>query len=520
MTDTKASTAIYPLTVYDGPNGSVALFVGWIVEGILDIDKVESRLHRIVAKWPLLAGRLEKLAVRIYIRLELFSLMLTVPKKWKYNVVVPLGKIPPNHSTFKLTTTESAVPMTQYTKIPQPAVTSPLPRSLFVGPNYPIKADDWVDGDLPLMHWHLTFFRGPGTESEFTCIGLAFPHLLVDGPGFGVMLRRIENEMLDRPWDQPASLKPGINENALQVYIDEVQRDRKSGKLELKVPCPHEFPTITLGGFWFLLQFMAWLIWQSLWHKSETRFIHIPRGAIDKFVVDTNDVVDSSAESRDDLSMVDIVTAWIYKARSVTTFTLVRCPSNNISIQTVYTEEYPGTRTNLVNMDYTRMAPNLDKESYIFNCFTPVQYPVFTVAELHSMSIRDLASSIAHSKSQLSLERSIYTYELLQAASKMKIGGMFPKDTVNSDEAITISNMTQANTVKFDWSGVGGGRTVGCNKGVLVKPEGLVMSNVIVICGNTEDGHLVIQATLGAKRMQALRGGVLKLIENAGTSTK
>lgn len=55
--------AYYPLTLFDGmlhPGGVVA---GWFVEGLLDLQKVDCALSRLVTKWPMLAGRLERTGV-------------------------------------------------------------------------------------------------------------------------------------------------------------------------------------------------------------------------------------------------------------------------------------------------------------------------------------------------------------------------------------------------------------------------------------------------------------------------
>ncbi len=179
-------------------------------------------------------------------------------------------------------------------------------------PDHPIIAKDWVARDLPLLHWHLTFFKQPG--EEYTCVGLVLPHLLVDGPGCGVLLRRIKSEMLGQAWEAPPPLHAGINENPLQAYIEGVQKDMKSGKNLLKLPSPAEYPTITLGGISFLFKFLSWHIWQRVRHRSLSQLINIPMKAIQKLVDDTNKmahVIEEGGEVA--LSMVDIVTAWIYK---------------------------------------------------------------------------------------------------------------------------------------------------------------------------------------------------------------
>jgi len=50
---------IYPLTFFDDMSTESAVVMGWLVEGILDLDLISAALDRLLTKWPLLAGRLE-----------------------------------------------------------------------------------------------------------------------------------------------------------------------------------------------------------------------------------------------------------------------------------------------------------------------------------------------------------------------------------------------------------------------------------------------------------------------------
>jgi hypothetical protein len=50
---------IYPLTRLDDMSAGSAIVMGWLVEGTIDLSVISAALDRLVAKWPLLAGRLE-----------------------------------------------------------------------------------------------------------------------------------------------------------------------------------------------------------------------------------------------------------------------------------------------------------------------------------------------------------------------------------------------------------------------------------------------------------------------------
>jgi len=55
--------ANYPLTLFDGMCQDAGVVTGWFVEGLLDLKKVDNALSRLVMKWPMLAGRLERTGV-------------------------------------------------------------------------------------------------------------------------------------------------------------------------------------------------------------------------------------------------------------------------------------------------------------------------------------------------------------------------------------------------------------------------------------------------------------------------
>lgn len=55
--------ANYPLTHFDGMCQGAGVVTGWLVEGFLDLQKVDNALSRLVMKWPMLAGRLERTGV-------------------------------------------------------------------------------------------------------------------------------------------------------------------------------------------------------------------------------------------------------------------------------------------------------------------------------------------------------------------------------------------------------------------------------------------------------------------------
>ena len=56
---TSTSWALYPLTRFDSICATEEIVSGWLIEGLLDVQKLRVALDRVVSKWPMLAGRLE-----------------------------------------------------------------------------------------------------------------------------------------------------------------------------------------------------------------------------------------------------------------------------------------------------------------------------------------------------------------------------------------------------------------------------------------------------------------------------
>ena len=48
-----------PLTLFDGSYQGVGIVLGWLIEGLVDLQKVDYALSGLVTKWPLLSGRLQ-----------------------------------------------------------------------------------------------------------------------------------------------------------------------------------------------------------------------------------------------------------------------------------------------------------------------------------------------------------------------------------------------------------------------------------------------------------------------------
>lgn len=465
--------AHHPLTLFDGMFHSAGVVAGWFVEGLLDLRKVDHALSRLVTKWPMLAGRLERTG-----------------KKLGLTVRVPLGPLPPTYVSYSLTSKVSNKPITDYVKLPLPASSGVLPAHLFLNPTAPQNPHHWSDKDIPLTYWHLTYFKAQGLE--YTCIGVTFSHGLLDGMGIAAVIHALEAESLGRPWSIPPSLEPGINGNKMQSLLDKT-RDQME---EEGIPLPADYRATSVVGWWFFIMFLWWHIWQQFWHKAQRRMILMPPQVYEKLVRDSREAMKREGKTDVRLSTGDVIAAWIYK--------------------TIYSQETsPSRLVQLSNMASLRMFSDASLNHYPHNCFIPIGYPIFTIAQLKTIRLHHLAYELAKAKAGLSLGHAVHVYKLLEESTKPSRfhKSVMPYDA-RADETLVMSNMSIARVVDINWTGLGGKRTV-CRYKANLCQSSVLISNVVTITGRLHDGSTVLDVILNRRRRQLLEMELEKLIVDA-----
>ena len=238
---------------------------------------------------------------------DLPLILLSTQKKLGLRVRVPLGPLPPTHVSYSLTSRDSDKPITDYVRLPLPMSSEVLPAALFMDSTAPHNPHHWTDKDIPLTYWHLTYFKADGLE--YTCIGVTFPHGLFDGMGIAAVIHALESESLGRAWSIPPSLKPGINENKMQSFIDGTENKMQEEGTSL----PVDYRATSIIGLWFIVTFLWWHFWQKVWHKVQSRMILMPPQAYEKLVRDAREAITQEGKTDVRLSTGDVITAWAYK---------------------------------------------------------------------------------------------------------------------------------------------------------------------------------------------------------------
>ncbi|KAF8907685.1 hypothetical protein CPB84DRAFT_1725481 [Gymnopilus junonius] len=466
--------AYYPLTPFDLINDTVGHTLGWLVEGILDKEKLDSALQRLTEKWPLLAGRLERQVGSV---------------GRSYQIKVPLGSLEEGYPSYILTSKNSDAPISNFVKLPLPDMSDGLPASLFKSPTAPTDPQLWAQQDIPLTHWHLTYFRQLG--EEYTCISLTFSHAIFDGMGILSVIHALEAETQGRPWPvTPPPLIPGNNNNALQTVVDSVEEDRGApGRLN--------YHHVNIVGVWYIfITILSWYLWEGMWHKAHSRIIILPVKACEKLVLDARQAIALDGKEDVRLSTGDVLAAWLFK--------------------TVYsTDSNPARLVGLTNLMSLRNMFKLS--NYSHNCYIPLPYPIFSVAELQDISIHALAYRLSIARASACVEHAMIAYNRFRKAanfSDIKAKCVILPFDIRANENLGITNMTNGRIVNIDWTGLGGGKTIVRYKST-IRSSSAPFSNWITIAGRLGDGRIMLDVVLNTSKLKALENEVRKVCISA-----
>lgn len=450
--------------------------MGWLVEGILDLNLLAAALDRLLSKWPSLAGRFEPTAGT---------------KKTRYNLRFPIGAYPKDYKTYTLTSAVSAAPISDFFTLPLPLSSAPPPHSLFIHSSTPHSAAAWASRHHPLTCWHVTHFLHDG--QQYSCIGVTFSHGLFDGMGISYFVHALEAEMLGREWEVPLPLHEGLNVNVLQGSLDDALEKSVGGS-------GSDDTLVTYNGVtpytrWMALRFVGWHVWQKWWHGASARVIILPPKAYTALVERTRKEMEADGKSDVRLSTGDVLVAWFFK--------------------TIYSDGTPLSRTvHCSSMATIRSFFPETLRRYPHNCFLPLPYPIISVEELQSTPLHVLAHSFAAARNSLSMAHSISMYNTcLNAVKDKHIVAPLPFND-DAQETLAVSNMSIARIVDIDWTGVGGKTTL-CRYKYAVN-DGPLFTNLLTIAGRTHDGGVVLDIVLTKNRLARLEAEVQELLSTSG----
>ncbi|KAF9474074.1 hypothetical protein BDN70DRAFT_936933 [Pholiota conissans] len=462
--------ATYPLTLFDNMAAGLVIVMGWLVEGTVDVVRLEEAVDRVVDKWKMLGGRVEKIV-------------------GMYQMRVPLGAYPSGYKRYTITSQTSAKPLKNYVSLPFGLSHDPLPTALFKHSDTPRNIDDWLKSSTPLLNWHITHFPAAEGGESYSCIGVTFPHVVFDGMGVASVVHAVEAELSGNEWLAPALvLRPGLNKNPVLVELD------KSIQKRIKMIDNVECTAVGLISFWWIICFSAWSYWQSTWHQSRDRIIVMPAAAVKKLVEDARR--ESSEATGDDtiqLSRGDVIAGFLFK--------------------TIFSDKnaHQDTAYRMCSLASLRRFFDGELSDYPHNIIIPIPYKRYASSELQKTSLLDLAYQFSVARREFVIEDVLRCYDIMLEGVATKRPFLFFDPNV--DESSVLTNACIANIANINWTGTGGGRTLCRYKTSIRKPPLTNLTNIITIAGYLDNGSLVIQSSLTKVRFERLKQSIRKLLE-------
>ncbi|KAG6905654.1 hypothetical protein DXG01_001404 [Tephrocybe rancida] len=281
-----ADTIIVPLTGYDTYHDNSGVTVSYIVQSV-DDSSLRNAALRVVDKWRLMAGHIERFKDQTswYIRVPIQGSV-----SHRLGFTTRKSKVPLDSSYF----VDKADPI---------RVVLRPPGEYFRHPSVPYTLKGYCSSDAPIVSIHVTEFP------NCACIGISFPHSVVDSHGMGQFIHALDDELHDKPWNTPTFSET----NVFRGVLDDLQAaagpmiDARRSTLS---PSPRHArePSALINA----LILESRIAYEIRYRNLDTKMVYMPAHALAKLVEKTKGEAERSGFGR--ISTGDVVSAWILKA--------------------------------------------------------------------------------------------------------------------------------------------------------------------------------------------------------------
>ncbi|KAK0548728.1 hypothetical protein OC845_003441 [Tilletia horrida] len=307
-------------SVFDlsGQERQTIVIYGWLLDGRLDVDKLQASWRKLVHKWPVLSARLrnsdkvtDKMSRSIHWEYCIppatlldhvldSDMSLDRPEATRaFLVDNRQGKVEAHYPFIR----GADLPQDRPTSIKGAGVTETRPKSrskefLMWASNAPLTLSHLFKEDRALVTVKITTF------DNATAIGFSLPHVLFDGPGalepvraWAKIVNGHEDEVEPLPrfgHDFFRTLAPGG---------EEAERAAKERQIQGKKGGPEPpfgwFAFSTFDKIRFGLRFVWDLFWTRPEHTMEGREIYVPRAVVARLKADAQAVVSEICAAED-----------------------------------------------------------------------------------------------------------------------------------------------------------------------------------------------------------------------------
>ncbi|KAF6741218.1 hypothetical protein DFP72DRAFT_1025592 [Ephemerocybe angulata] len=408
----------------------------WIVEGVVDTEKIRGALDWVVSKWHMmLAGRVEQTGRNI--------LSDSYPHHM-HRVRIPLiGELPSGYESYTFSAQDSPIPLSHYTEIPIPAFSNRLYAMLFIGEDVHSKiilSSCAAANGTPIIHWNIA--RVVQLGQEYSCIGLLYSHGLFDGLGWSFIVHALVAEFAGRHWDVPLPnhpIPPGLHMNPFEALLRREDAAMDSSRSTLTSEDRASlFPT-----------YLFVHLWLTFVHGPAHCNIIIPYRVHTKWVEERLKTLGSRCKNRD----------W-RQSNYQTLHTSREFPTHRF-LQALYSNESDRQWTlGLWIQAILRSEWNGQLEAVPAQLQHWPGFPILTSLEVTTFPPHKTAYKLA--KVRLGASRfsdAAMYWKMWQEADRLRPIRVLGTTGV-TDDTWTVSNVSRARVAHVDWTAAGGGRTL------------------------------------------------------------
>lgn len=294
----RRSAMLVPLSALD-QNGvdTNGVTLGYVLKSV-DNATIEVAARRMVAKWRLLAGRVEWDP-------DLASWRIRVPTEGEVS------------DRIKFTTQKLAVPLdsaitplekTSVEVIPRPSI------KFFRCSSTPSSLKSFASSNAPIISIHVTEL------TNCVCVGVSVPHGVFDAFGIGQIIRALDAEMNGKAWAPPALSETNIMQETLKDLLDSPPL-YTAEPIALSRVRENHVGINTKN----ILRFVIGIAYEYLWKQIEVKAVYLGEKVVEDMVRKVKDDVESGSGW---VSTGDALLAWFLKVcdmpRSASCETLIK----------------------------------------------------------------------------------------------------------------------------------------------------------------------------------------------------
>ncbi|KAK4700860.1 hypothetical protein P7C70_g5384, partial [Phenoliferia sp. Uapishka_3] len=334
---------LYPLSPSDRVgveqiSSTLAFIIDRSANGTSDVGnvtlRVDQAMRRVVEKWRMLSGNSSSSSQLWAIR-------------------VPDDEVlPESYITHAFTTSisDNAYSIPELTPSTAVSFNRP-PVALFRSPLTPVNNVASAKKQAPLLAVHITTLS---KHPDIIFLGIALPHTLTDGTGFGMIVNALDCELRGDEWKVPPLPNEG-DPNPFVLVVGEAVKAHGSESETMEQLAARFWRDFEVDSWWGRIRYIAGLFWERYWHRAESRNVFLGEEVVRRLVEPVKREVRDITGGEEYVSTGDVLLSWVLKsAYAGDTSEKILGHSSVFNLRSVHSslEAYPHNALAIFNLPY------------------------------------------------------------------------------------------------------------------------------------------------------------------------